>query len=125
MLTSSFNQSEVLHNKIQLILKESIFILSNSKNNLKCFFNTENNNSLIYYKDDLISLRERAQMSKKKNKDYIYFIEQISNILNISNKLKEILNLGYPKDIELKIEMKHDEKNIDIFLCKRQRFRDK
>ena len=108
LLKSSFNQSEVLQYKIEAILKESIFYLSNSKENMKYFCNDKK-----YMKEDLISLRERVHLSKKITKEYKYFIEKAEEIITISNLLQLIYNKGYPEIIQIQINFENIN-NIDI-----------
>ena len=108
LLKSSINKSEVLKYQIQAILKKSTFILSNVKNNnFKCEYieNIKEPHNKVLNSEDIISLRERALLSKKIADDYKYFIDTMAEILKISNTLKEIYLKGYPKIIEIKIDI--------------------
>lgn len=57
-------------------------------------------------KENIISLRERAQLSKNITLDYIFFIEIMTKIINLSNILEKLYKKGYPKIIVIMIELK-------------------
>ena len=101
-LESSLDKSQVLKNQIQNIINDSTFILSNRKNDsFKFIHKLENVESTLEY---IISLRERAQLMKKKSSEYKSFIESINQMMNIHKLLNDIYINGYPKIFEVKIE---------------------
>ena len=110
LLKTSVNRSEFLKYKIQAILNNSKFELSNDKELLfTCCYETEINekkDKVILSRNDIISLRDRALLAKKITDEYKYFTKSISEIINISNILKEIYIKGYPKIIKINIEYK-------------------
>ena len=113
LLKTSVNTTEFLKYKIQNLFKGCEFLLSNSKEIpnskellFKCIYLTEKNEKAFYRRGDIISLRDRALLAKKITTDYKYFIDSISEIINISNILNEIYIRGYPKIINIKIEYK-------------------
>ena len=110
MLKTSLDKSEVLKFKIQALFHGSAFILSNKKDeSFKCEYMEnikEKQQKVQLTKDDIISLRERALLAKKITPDYKYFIESISEVINISNMLEKICMKGYPETIIIKINMK-------------------
>ena len=114
LLKSSLDKSEVLKYKVQALFNGSTFILSNTKkeeDSFKCIY-IENINikekphEAILNKEAISSLRERALLAKKITPDYKCFIESITEIINISNILKEICMKGYPKTIVVKMILK-------------------
>ena len=111
ILQTSLDKSEVLKYKMQKIFNGSKFILSNDMNSpIKCIFvgmeERELKEDLL--KDKLISLRERAQLSKNLSPEFKLFIEIITEIINISNILEKIYEKGYPNDIIVNINIKVD-----------------
>ena len=119
LLKASVNKSEFLKYKIDAIFGGSEFLLSNKKDDLsnnnellfKCFYETEIQNKKekdILSRSDIISLRDRALLSKTITPEYKYFIDSISEIINISNILKEMYIKGYPKIINIKLIYKVD-----------------
>ena len=111
ILQTSLDKSEVLKYKIQKIFNGSIFILSNDmKSPIKCKFVEKEESELKedILKDKLISLRERAQLSKNLSLEFKLFIEIITKIINISNILEKIYEKGYPNDIIVNITIKVD-----------------
>ena len=111
ILQTSLDKSEVLKYKIQKIFNGSKFILSNDmKSPIKCIFVGMEENELKedILKDKLISLRERAQLSKNLSPEFKLFIEIITEIINISNILEKIYEKGYPNDIIVNIHIKVD-----------------
>ena len=113
LLKTSVNTTEFLKYKIQNLFTGCDFLLSNSKETpnskellFKCNYLTEKKEKAVYTRGDIISLRDRALLAKKITNDYKYFIDSISEIINISNILKEIYIRGYPKIINIKIEYK-------------------
>ena len=114
LLLSSVDKSEFIKYKIETIFKGSKFILSNKKDEFfKCTCENEetgkkkdkigNNGKLSYSREDIVSFRDRALLSKTLTTEYKYFITSISEIINISNILKEIYIRGYPKIINIEI----------------------
>ena len=120
LLKTSVNMSEFIKYIIEKLFKGSEFLLSNKKGEFfKCNYEIkENRYKSTYSREDIISFRDRALLSKTITSEYNYFIESISEIINISNILKEIYNKGYPKIIIIKIiyyvEIKKEEKNTKI-----------
>ena len=111
ILQTSLDKSEVLKYKIQKIFNGSKFILSNDmKSPIKCIFVGMEERELKedILKDKLISLRERAQLSKNLSPEFKLFIEIITEIINISNILEKIYEKGYPNDIIVNINIKVD-----------------
>ena len=123
MLKSSVDKSEVLKYKVQALFNGSTFIISNKKEeSFKCNY-FENFKDIPQEakltKEEIISLRERALLSKKITPDYKYFVDTITEILTISNILRDICMKGYPKVIEIKITLKvkiinKDEKQMKL-----------
>ena len=109
VLESSLDKSQVLKNQIEKIINDSTFILSNTKNDsFKFDHKLKNVESTLEY---IISLRERAQLIKKKSSEYKSFIESINQILNIHKLLHNIYMKGYPKIFEVKIKFSSNFKN--------------
>ena len=114
MLKSSLDKSEGLKYKVQDLFEGSTFILSNSKkeeDSFKCIYIEnikikEKAKQVVLNKEAIVSLRERALLAKKITPDYKYFIESTTEIINISNILKEICMKGYPKTIVVEIKIK-------------------
>jgi hypothetical protein len=122
MLKSSLNQSEVLKYKVQSLFNGTLFQLSSNKDQLfKCsyFDNKEEKEKQNLNKEDLISLRERAQLSKNITSDYKCFIDKALEIINITNILEEISKKGYPKNIviiiKLNITINNKNNQIEIY----------
>ena len=124
LLKTSVNTTEFLKYKIQNLFMGCEFLLSNNKEVpnskellFKCCYLTEKKEKATYTRGDIISLRDRALLAKKITTDYKYFIDSISEIINISNILKEIYIRGYPKIINIKIVYKVElinNKNGDV-----------
>jgi hypothetical protein len=109
MLQTSLDKSEALKYKIQKIFNGSKFILSSDmKSPIKCIYDKkrESESKGDIPKEKLISLRERAQLSKNISPDFKLFIKIITEIINISNILEKIYEKGYPKDIIVNIKIK-------------------
>ena len=89
MLNSSLNKSESFKNQIHTMISNSYFILSSIKeDSFKCYsdeniFDLKLKNEPILSKENIISLRERAQLSKITSPEYNYFIEKLTETLNI------------------------------------------
>ena len=120
LLKTSVDTTEFLKYKIQNLFKGCQFLLSNDKENpnskellFKCIYTREKNKKAVYTRGDIISLRDRALLAKKITKDYKYFIDSISDIINISNILKEIYIRGYPKIINIKVDYKVEVINVN------------
>ena len=116
LLQNSVDRTEFIKYKIETIFKGSVFLLSNKKDEFfKCTYESEekdddNNKDKLdkkpentFSREDIISFRDRALLSKTLTSEYKYFISSISEIINISNILKEIYIKGYPKIINIKI----------------------
>ena len=116
LLETSVDKTKFLKYQIQTLFKGCEFLLSNEKENIpkskellfKCTYITEKKDKDIFSRDDIISLRDRALLVKKKTSEYKYFTDSISEIINISNILKELYIRGYPKIINIKILYKVD-----------------
>ena len=122
-MKSSLDKSEVLKYKIQALFNGSTFIISNEKKeSFKCNYleNVKDKpQEAELTKEEIISLRERALLSKKNTLDYKYFVDTITEILTISNILRDICMKGYPKVIEIKINLEvkiinKDEKKMEL-----------
>jgi len=127
-LQTFMDKSTFLKNIICNIFNGTSFILSNTKeNSFQCNYNEKNKSGKkSETKEDIISYRERAQLSKRITPIYKLFIENITEILNISNIMNDIYRKGYPRTITIKIifesnnekenkdEHKDDEDNINI-----------
>ena len=99
-LKGTLNKSEFLKYQIQALFDGAVFDLSNKRN--KSFICTykqkdKNNTDKILNKENIIDLKERAQLAKIITPDYKCFIESVTKIINISNILENICNKGYPK----------------------------
>ena len=116
LLETSVDKTKFLKYQIQTIFKGCEFVLSNEKEDIakskellfKCKYKNEKNEDVTYSRDDIISLRDRALLAKKKTSEYKYFTDSISEIINISNILKELYIRGYPKIIIIRILYKVD-----------------
>ena len=114
-LKGTLNKSEFLKYKIQTLFSGSIFKLSNKKNEsfiCTCITKDKNEEKKIITKENIIDLKERAQLSKKITSDYKCFIENVTKIINISNILENILMKGYPEKITIEIKMNIIPKNF-------------
>ena len=108
ILESSLDKSKVLKSQIQDIINDSTFTLSNTKtDSFICNHKVNNNESM----ENIISLRERAQLTKKKTFEYDLFIESITQILNIHKLLHNIYLKGYPKNIKVEIKFSSNFNN--------------
>ena len=92
LLKTSVNMSEFIKYIIENLFKGSEFLLSNKKGEFfKCNYEIKENIYIsTYSREDIISFRDRALLTKTITSEYNYFIESISEIINISNILKEI-----------------------------------
>jgi len=141
LFESGYDKSEASKQKILLICKKSKFILANIKG--KFFegeYYDENNTKgpiIKIKKDELLELRDRAQLTKNvKNEEeenkieskneninkelnnlqnFRKFVEKISEINNIYDKLKEIYMAGYPKKITIQINIEKYESTFSHF----------
>ena len=125
-LEESMDKSTLLKNIIYNIFNGSTFILSNTKEkSFQCIYNQNSKSEKkSETKEDIISYRERAQLSKRITPSYKLFIMSISEIVNISNVINDIYRKGYPRTITVKIifesnsenenEHKNDEDNINL-----------
>ena len=105
-LKGTLNKSEFLKYRIRELFNGAIFILSNGKNNcFECsYVQKENKNAQkILTRENIIGLKERAQLSKKITSDFKCFIDSVTKILNIYSILENISLKGYPKIITIKI----------------------
>ena len=107
ILKASIDKSEVLKNIVQGLFNGSEFILSNTKeNSFLCTYKDNNKGKeQKLEKEYIISLRERALLTKKITPDYKYFIDTIAEIAKISNILSEICMKGYPENITIKVTL--------------------
>ena len=115
-LKGTLNKSEFLKYQIQALFEGAVFDLSNKRN--KSFICTyrqkdKNNTEKILNKENIIDLKERAQLAKIITSDYKCFIESVTKIINISNILENIFNKGYPKNLIIKIIFNITKKNIE------------
>jgi len=125
-LQESMDKSTLLKNIIYNIFNGSTFILSNTKEkSFQCNYKQNSKSEKpSETKEDIISYRERAQLSKKITPSYKSFIESITEILNFSNIINDIYRKGFPRTIVIKIifesnsknenEHKNDEDEIDF-----------
>ena len=121
---SGYNKSETSKIKIDLICKKSKFTLKNIKG--KFFegeYYNEKNEWKKIKKDKLLEFRDRAQLTKKVKNDaeeskilenFRKFVEKVSEINNIHDALKEIYMAGYPKEIEVIINIDDYKSNFKI-----------
>ena len=139
LLKSTVDMSESLKYKIKSLFEGSTFLLSNERKEnenskellFECKYEEEvkkEMKKITLKKEDIITLRDKALLSKVITDDYQYFIDSTTEIINISNLLEEIYIRGYPKIIKIKIYYKveiikkaKDEKgeikqNIDFFI---------
>ena len=113
LLQSHLDKSELLKYKINALFNNAIFTLKNTKTYLfKCVY-YEDNKWKESTKENIISLRERAQLTKIITPLFKVFIKTISEIINIYNIIQKIFKKGYPKIIivEIKISKIEKEKN--------------
>ena len=113
-LKGTLNKSEFLRYKIQTLFSGAIFKLSNKKNeSFICTYISEDkkDETKILNKENIMDLKERAQLSKKITSDYKCFIESVTKIINISNILENILMKGYPEKLTIEIKMNIVQKN--------------
>ena len=114
LLNASVDKSEALKYKIKAIFDGCQFLLANSKMDIpnskellfKCSYETKVKDEIkkiILLREEILSLRDKALLAKTITADYQYFIDSISEIINISNILKELFIKGYPTIITIKI----------------------
>ena len=115
MLQGSLDKSEALKYIVQGLFNSSTYVLSNNeKDKFKCtYIDKEKNNQVELKMEDIKGYRERALLSKKITPDYKYFIETITEIINISNILEEVSMKGYPEIITIKMNLKVNVINND------------
>ena len=117
LLKSKVDWRESLKYKIKELFEGSTFFLSNEKrdvgNNKElifvCNYESEVKNvktKIRLGRKDIISLRDKALLSKIITNDKYYFINSITEIINISGLLKELYIRGYPKIIRVRIYYK-------------------
>ena len=113
LLTTSLNKSEILKYQIQEILEGAEFILSNTRDNsFQCtYYLKEQKGRSRLEKDNIINLKERAQIAKIITSQYKCFIQNITEILNIYNVLENIYVKGYPKIITIIIVLEINQKD--------------
>ena len=105
-LKGTLNKSEFLKHQIQALFDNAVFDLSNKRNDqFLCTYiqKDKKNKEKKLNKENIIDLKERAQLAKMITPDYKCFIESVTKIINISNVLENICNKGYPKILEIKI----------------------
>ena len=112
------NKSEVLKYQIQALFDGAIFTLSSNRlQSFICSYKQKDTKNDVHLKrENIIDLKERAQLSKKITSAYKCFIESVIEIINISNILDDISMKGYPEIINVKIifniTKKDAQKNI-------------
>ena len=117
-LQASLNKSEVLKYQIQALFDGAIFTLSSNRlQSFICSYKQKDTKNDVHLKrENIIDLKERAQLSKKITSAYKCFIESVIEIINISNILDDISMKGYPEIINVKIifniTKKDAQKNI-------------
>ena len=130
MLQASLDKSETLNNIIQGLFNSSTYFLSNKETDkFKCTYNDIKTNKQKELKlEEIKAFRERALLSKKITPDYKYFIENVTEIINISNILEEINIKGYPGIISIKMNLKvniiNNNKEMEIEAEKEYYFND-
>ena len=103
LLQTHLDKSESLKYKLNSLLNKATFVLKSSKkDSFKCTY-LINNKEEEMTKENIVSLRERAQLTKKITPQFKFFIETISEISNIDNILQRIFKEGYPKPLTVKI----------------------
>ena len=108
LLQDSLDKSEALKYIIQGLFNSSTYFLSNKETEkFKCIYNDIKTKIQKELKlEEIKAYRERALLSKKITPDYKYFIENVTEIINISNILEEISTKGYPGIILIKMSLK-------------------
>ena len=141
LMNRGFDNSEVSRKKIDFILESSEFILTNKVDKFfKCHYlekKTKNNKSELITKtislDDLLELRDRAQLSKvvsgdEKERQIIEksqkFIKVVTEINIIYGIVQEIYYKGYPKDIRVEIKTNKDNNGNSIIKFENEEFND-
>ena len=141
LMNRGFDNSEVSRKKIDFILESSEFILTNKIDKFfKCHYlekKTRNNKTDLITKaislEDLLELRDRAQLSKvvsgdEKEKKIIEksqkFIRVVSEINIIYGIVQEIYYKGYPKDIRIEIKINKNENGNSIIKFENEEFND-
>ena len=111
-LSSIDDKSIILKNIIYNIINGSTFILSNYKeNSFECHYKNYNRNGKSREnKENIIAFREMAQLSNRMTPEYKFFIENISDILNISDMMNDIYRKGFPRTIIVKIIFESNSK---------------
>ena len=105
-LKGTLNKSEFLKYQIHELFDGAIFYLSNNRKDSFIYTykqKEKNNQEKKSTRENIISLKERAQLAKKITSDYKCFIECVTEIINISNILENLCMKGYPKNINIKI----------------------
>ena len=122
LIDYGLDRSEASKKKISLICKNSIFILTNIKNNFfkGIYYEEEDNKGqkketqTEITMDSLLELRDRVQLTKKVTGDeqetellekYKQFIERVSEIYNIYDLVQDIYKSGYPETINIEIKI--------------------
>ena len=114
-LKGTLNKSEFLKYQIRELFDGAIFILSNGRNNsFVCSYLHKDQNKKELSRENIIGLKERAQLAKKMTCDYKCFIESITKILNIYNILENISLKGYPQIINIKVILNISKIGIKI-----------
>ena len=141
LMNRGFDNSEISRKKIDFILESSEFILTNKIDKFfKCHYlekKIRNNKTELITKtisiEDLLELRDRAQLSKvvsgdEKEKEIIEknqkFIKVVSEINIIYGIVQEIYYKGYPKDIRIEIKTNKDKDGNSIIKFENEEFND-
>ena len=103
-----FQDSLSLKYIVQGIFNSSTYFLSNNeKDKFKCtYIDKEKNKQVELKMEDIKRYKERALLPKKTRPDYKYFIETITEIINISNILEKVSMERYPDIITIKMNLK-------------------
>ena len=141
LMNRGFDNSEVSRKKIDFILESSEFILTNNIDKFfKCHYlekKIKNNKTDLITKtislEDLLELRDRAQLSKvvsgdEKEKKIIEksqkFINLVSEINIIYGIVQEIYHKGYPKEIRIEIKANNDLNGNSIIKFENEEYND-
>ena len=111
LLLKTLDKSESLKYKINSLFNNATFILMNSKKDSFKYINNEFNDPEKITNEYIISLRDRAQLSKIITPQFKFCIELISEIINIYKSLQDIFEQGYPKKILVKVVILNKENN--------------
>ena len=118
IIERKFNKHEAANQKIEKIFNKSFFILSNEEKN---FFNGNIDGNDISLAD-LQELRDRiiistniytsSNLNENLKQIYQQYVRLVSELLKIKEKLNEIYNIGYTRDIDIQISL--DDSNLSF-----------